>query len=92
MEKIKAQYQSVNLPAHGEYIFIKVPDLKDSNIASNPDIRESFNENFGSDWEVVWGNSIGLPTSVTNGNTQDIGQAEVEKHMDGQWKTKEVQY
>ena len=92
MKKIKAQYQSVNSPEIGNYTLIMVPDLKDSDIASNPDIRESFNENFGSNWVVVWDSSVGLPTYVTNGNTQDIAQTEVEKHMDGQWKTKEIQY
>ena len=92
MEKKNAQYKSVDSPDFGKYTLIMIPDLKDSDITENPALRKSFDESFGPNWLVVWKSPHGLPTYVTNANTRNITQTEVEKRMDGEWKTKEIEF
>ena len=91
MAKIKIYFKFINSSDFGVYNLIVIPELAMSDFISDSCMRDSLKVHFGPLWVVVWKCSRGLPSLITNEKTQNISPTEIERHLNGRWKTKYVE-
>ena len=91
MAKITTYFKFISSADSGDYNLIKFPELTMPDFIRDPHIRDSLKVHFGPLWVVVWKSSSGLPSLVTNENTQNVSPTEVERHLNGRWKIKYIE-
>ena len=92
MAKITTYFKFISSADFGDYNLIIFPELPMSDFISDPHIRYSLKIHFGPLWVVVWKRSSGLPSLVTNEHTLNVTPTEVERHLNGRWKIKCIEF